>query len=143
MGLIAQAIGTGKLSASERIDKLSLVNFTIAHFNVREEEMLVVHAPLTTLTILAMLGDAKVGVNSSSEDVSQLALSTAMELVELIPERAFQTRPSTSQSIATTHDGEASRTLSNAEILQAIKVRLTVCHFILNIQGPSSWVVSS
>jgi len=122
VGLIAQAIGPGKFPVSERIDKLSLVNFTVAHFNVREEEMLVVHAPLTTLTILAMMGDAKAkaGVDSSDE-VSRLALSTAMDLIELIPERAFQTRPTTSQSIANTHDGETSRTLSNADILQNIK----------------------
>lgn len=127
VGLIAQAIGTGKLSASERIDKLALVNFTIAHFNVREEEMLVIHAPLTTLTILAMLGGASIKAGTLpddpalSKDVSKLALSTAMDLVELIPERAFQTRPSTSHSVATTHDGDAMRTLTGAEILQSIK----------------------
>jgi hypothetical protein len=127
VGLIAKAIGTGKIPASERIDKLSLVNFTIAHFNVREEEMLVIHVPLTTLTILAMLGDARTKAGTqpkdttTSEDVSRLALSTAMDLVELIPERAFQTRPSTSQSVATTHGREATRTLTDVEILQSIK----------------------
>ncbi|TVY54541.1 Protein dopey [Lachnellula cervina] len=127
VGLIVQAIGTGKIAVSERIEKLTLVNFTIAHFNVREEEMLVIHAPLTALTILAMLGDGrpKTGIQPGdaaiSEDVSRLALSTAMDLIELIPERAFQTRPSTSQSIATTHDGEATRNLTDVEMLHSIK----------------------
>lgn len=131
IGLIAQAIGQGKLSTAERIDKLSLVNFIIAHFNVREEEMLLIHAPLITLTILAMLEDAKEkaqqqqqqppGDVGTSENVSRLALSIALDLVELIPERAFQTRPSTSQSTFTIHDEFHVRNLANFDILQKIK----------------------
>ncbi|KAE9381781.1 hypothetical protein N431DRAFT_322293 [Stipitochalara longipes BDJ] len=127
IGLVAQAIGQGTLSTEERIDKLSLVNFIIAHFNVREEEMLLVHAPLTTLTILTMLEDAKEkaqgqqGDVGTSEEVSRLALSIALDLVELIPDRAFQTRPSTSQSTSTTYDESHVRNLANLEILQKIK----------------------
>jgi len=127
IGLIAQAIGHGKPSIKERIDKLSLVSFIIAHFNVREEEMLLVHAPLTTLTILSMLEDAKEKAQGqqvevgSFDDVSRLALSIALELVELIPDRAFQTRPSTSQSTSTTYDESHIRALANAEILKKIK----------------------
>ncbi|KAF4628908.1 hypothetical protein G7Y89_g9243 [Cudoniella acicularis] len=116
VGLIAQAVGRGKLAITERTDKLSLVNFIIAHFNVREEEMLVIHAPLTTLTVLTMMEDAK-----EMEEISRLALSVAVDLIDLIPERAFQTRPSTSQSTATTPDGEAIRLISNDEILRKIK----------------------
>jgi len=127
IGLIAQAIGQGRLSTEERIDRLSLVNFIIAHFNVREEEMLLVHAPLTTLTILTMLEDAKEKAQhqqvdaGTPEDVSRLALSIVLDLVELIPDRAFQTRPSTSQSTSTTYDESHVRNLANLEILQKIK----------------------
>jgi hypothetical protein len=127
VGLVAQAIGPGKLSTTERIEKLSLVNFIIAHFNVREEEMLLIHAPLATLTILTMLEDSRGKVQNLSEDlgafddVSRLALSIAMDLVELIPERAFQIRPSTSQSIVTVSDGDSTQKLPNSEILQKIK----------------------
>jgi hypothetical protein len=127
VGLVAQAIGPGKSSAVERIDKLSLVNFIIAHFNVREEEMLLIHAPLATLSILTMLEDLRGKVENLSEDlgtfdnVSRLALSIAMDLVELIPERAFQVRPSTSQSTATLYDEDSMRKLPNSEILQRIK----------------------
>jgi hypothetical protein len=126
VGLIAQAIGSEKLSLAERTDKLSLVNFIIAHFNVREEEMLLIHAPLTTLTILTMLEDSKEKSprkieDQNGEDVSRLALSIAMDLVELIPERAFQTRPSTSQSTLTSHDGDSVRDLTNSDILRRIK----------------------
>lgn len=128
IGLIAQAIGAGKLSTVDRTDKLSLVTFIIAHFNVREEEMLLIHAPLAILTILTMLEDAKErgrkqpADQPSTEIVSKTAMSIAMELLELIPERAFQTRPSTSQSTTTTIFGEdAIRDLSNIEIIQSIK----------------------
>ena len=79
IGLIAQAVGAGKISVAERIDKLSLVNFIVGHFNVREEEMLLIHAPLTILTIMAMLDDAKEKTQSVdsaiSDHVSRLALS--------------------------------------------------------------------
>jgi hypothetical protein len=122
VSLIAQAVGPGKASMAEKVDKLSLVNFIIGHFNVREEEMLLIHAPLTTLTILTMLKDAKEkAVDSAiSDDVSRLALSIAVDLVELIPERAFQTRPSTSQSTVT-HEDDVISSHSSHEILQRIR----------------------
>lgn len=126
VGLIAKAIGAGKAATAERIDKLSLVNFITAHFNVREEEMLLIHIPLTALAILTMLEDAKEKTSTQSveniisDDVSRLALSIATDLVELIPERAFQTRPSTSQSTVTC-DEDAFSSHSNYEILQRIR----------------------
>ncbi|KAG9233240.1 Dopey, N-terminal-domain-containing protein [Amylocarpus encephaloides] len=125
VGLIAQAIGPGKLIAAERVDKLALVNFIISHFNVREEEMLVIHAPLTTLTVLTLLKDIKersVRQGGNSNEVSRLALSTALDLVDLIPERAFQRRPSTSQSSATAHTEGSVSQKPSAEILRIIKI---------------------
>jgi len=127
VGLIVQAIGAGKLSPAERVDKLTLVNFIISHFNVREEEMLLVHAPLATLSILTMLEDIKEKAQRSasdlgtSEEVSKFALTTAMSLIDLVPERAFQTRPSTSQSMATTFDGQSIRNLPNPEVIQRVR----------------------
>jgi len=127
VGLIAQAVGAGELTTTERTDKLGLVSFIITHFNVREEEMLLIHVPLTTLTILTMLEDIKERAqahhadNELPEEVSRLALSIALDLVELAPERAFQTRPSTSQSTATIYDEDSLRTTPNLEVLQRIK----------------------
>lgn len=124
VGLIAQAIGPGKATATERIDKLSLVNFMLAHFNVREEEMVVIHAPLATLTILTMMKEKpgkQNGASGMTEEVSRLALSTAMDLVELIPDRAFQTRPSTSQSSTPTNADEEICHKSGTEILRIMK----------------------
>ncbi|KAE8442299.1 hypothetical protein EG329_003499 [Mollisiaceae sp. DMI_Dod_QoI] len=124
--LVVQAVGKGRLSTADRIDKLSLVNFIITHFNVREEEMLLIHAPLTTLMILTLIQAAEEkeaggSDDSRTPDVSRLALSIAMDLVELIPERAFQTRPSTSQSTAAVQNGDHNRAPTNLEILQKIK----------------------
>ena len=127
VGLIAQAVGVGNSSSTERAEKLSLVNFIISHFNIREEEMLLIHAPLTTLTILTMLEDIKDNAHQQStgagpfDDVTRLALSIAMDLVDLIPDRAFQTRPSTSQSTATLDEDGITRALSNLEIIRSIK----------------------
>ncbi|CAG8949634.1 hypothetical protein HYFRA_00007868 [Hymenoscyphus fraxineus] len=124
VGLIAKAIGSGKATVAERIDKLSLVNFMIAHFNVREEEMVVIHAPLTILTILTMMKDIKERTGKKHnipEEVFKLALSTAMELVELIPDRAFQTRPSTSQSSVPTNTDAGICHKSATEILEIMK----------------------
>lgn len=127
VGLIVQALGPGKSSTAERVDKLSLVSFIITHFNIREEEMLLIHTPLTILTVLTLLGDTKdkaqkQGVDRDiSDEVSRLALSIATDLIESIPERAFQTRPSTSQSTAT-HGGDAILDLPNHQILQSIRM---------------------
>jgi hypothetical protein len=125
VGLIAQAIGSGRISSSERTEKLSLVSFIIRHFNVREEEMLLIHAPLTALVIFTMLDDATGKVQIQPADyeislsVSRMALNIATELMELTPERAFQTQPSTNQYIPTSKT--VSDALSNQEFLQEIK----------------------
>ncbi|KAG5753128.1 hypothetical protein H9Q70_004249 [Fusarium xylarioides] len=93
--LLAQALGPGALSPPERNDKLSLVNFILSNFNVREEEMVTIHAPLCCLTALAMLQDFKERVSARSHldpqmlSLSTQALSVAMSLLELVPERVF------------------------------------------------------
>jgi hypothetical protein len=96
VSLIAAAMGSSGLDAPERLDKLSLVDFIINHFNVREEEMLMVHAPTAALTILAMLNNTARGGSSlksdlttTSEKVLVLALNIAQSLVDLTPERAY------------------------------------------------------
>lgn len=124
--LIAQAVGPGKASAADRTDRLSLVSFIIANFNVREEEMLLVHAPLTALTVLTLLGDERDKAEKQPADtpipkeVIKLAFKIASDLIELIPERAFQTRPSTSQS-STANDNGSAVDLPNHTILQNIR----------------------
>lgn len=124
-GLIAGALQSAK--ATEAMEKLSLVKFIIANFNVREEEMLLIHAPIAALMVLAMMEDSgdegKVGKTSkscNSREVSELAMSIAMDLIELIPERAFLARPPTGENPS---QAQQWRQLdeSNRELLERIR----------------------
>jgi hypothetical protein len=125
LGLIVNAIGPGKASTNERVGKLSLVNFIIKHFNVREEEMLLIHAPLAALTLLTLLDDAKdnangLNIDGVSDESTRLALSVATDLLDLIPERAFQTQPSTSQTVVASEEPDIC-SITNLEILHSIR----------------------
>ncbi|KAK0618330.1 putative regulator of reproduction dopa [Bombardia bombarda] len=95
--LVAQAVSPEDLSMADRSGKLDLVKFILTHFNVREEEMITIHAPLTVLSILCMMEEAKekgrpaithkpVGLSIPAQ-----VLNIAASLLELIPERAFPT----------------------------------------------------
>lgn len=97
LGQIALAIGPGNTSAHDRADKLALVQFILRHFNIREEEMVTVHAPLTVLAIFSMIDDARrrnerSEMTSESEDLITTALGIAADLLEIVPERAFPAR---------------------------------------------------
>ncbi|KAL7792929.1 Dopey, N-terminal domain-containing protein [Trichoderma ceciliae] len=92
VGLLAQAIGPGNLGSEDRSDKLSLVTFIITHFNVREEEMITIHAPLTCLAALVMLEEAAGRKDTSRGGGSSLkeqVLGIVVSLLELVPDRAF------------------------------------------------------
>jgi hypothetical protein len=128
VGLIAGAVGAAKATEAEKIDRLSLVRFILAYFNVREEEMLLIHAPTAALTVLAMIEDSKAITDTSwstpkrdiSGDVSGLAINTAMDLIELIPERALAGRSLTNQT--SLHDQSAQQLdIENSEVLEKIR----------------------
>ncbi|KAG9248865.1 Dopey, N-terminal-domain-containing protein [Calycina marina] len=123
-GLIASAISPGKSPAHERRENLVLVDFIITHFNVREEEMLIVHAPLTALTILIMLAEVgnsikSVGGFASANELPLLALTTVSDLIDIIPERAFSDRSSTTNPAHIEQDHL--HTLTNTIVLHKIK----------------------
>ncbi|KAG9505887.1 hypothetical protein J7337_002860 [Fusarium musae] len=126
--LLAQALGPGALSPPDRNDKLSLVNFILSNFNVREEEMVTLHAPLCCLTALAMLQDFKERVSAKNHldpqmlSLSTQALSVATSLLELVPERVFPVISKDSEN--------QSRSLpTNVEILKSSQ------SFYVNEQG--------
>jgi len=110
--------------------------------------VLVVHAPLAALTILTLLGETKGNYKKAldepikANELSTLALTTVTELIEYIPERAFQTRPSTNQSGAV--DLNLLHSLTNAEILKRIKTFYVHDQGNLDSNPPpfSSWEVS-
>ncbi|KAF7550597.1 hypothetical protein G7Z17_g5609 [Cylindrodendrum hubeiense] len=130
VSLLAQAIGPGNISASERSDKFSLVGFILANFNVREEEMITIHAPLSTLAALSMLEDSTDRQSSSnskdSASLSSQTLNIAISLLELVPERAFPVDPPSSKRGT---GAESLSSISNIDVLKKIRT------FYVNEQG--------
>jgi hypothetical protein len=133
LSLVAQAIGPGALSSSDRRDKLDLVNFILANFNVREEDMITVHAPLTVLSILCMLEEAKEREKGSETQktlhtsLAVQALGVIAALLELVPERAFSADRAKRGMPATERKMLADMT--NVELFKKIKA------FYVNDQG--------
>lgn len=124
VGLLAQAIGPGSLIARDRMDKLALVNFIVSSFNVREEEMVTIHAPLTCLAALLMLEDSKnrkaktALTDIESEKLCDQVLGAVVSLLELVPERAF---PQRLEQNGNQKDRTALLSTSNVELLKKIK----------------------
>lgn len=128
VALLAQAIGPGNSGPTQRSEKLSLVSFIVANFNVREEEMVTVHAPLTCLAALYMLEDleerqTKSATGSFSVELVNEVLSIVASFLDLIPERTFPA-PSTK---ANTECKVLS--LTNMDLLKKIR------NFYVNEQG--------
>ncbi|XDG06806.1 hypothetical protein ABKA04_006421 [Annulohypoxylon sp. FPYF3050] len=127
ISLMAQAIGPGNATNAERNEKLALVQFIVTHFNVREEEMISLHAPLAALSILAMLEEVKDRTNisqplseSEGSSLSSQALDIARNLVELIPQRAFPTK-SEKRNSAGSIEGPVVASTTNSEMLKKIR----------------------
>ncbi|KAI0154767.1 putative regulator of reproduction dopa [Xylariaceae sp. FL1272] len=133
VGLIAQAIGPGSLSHSERAEKLALVEFIASHFNIREEEMVTLHAPLVALSVLAMIEDVSERATkaSSSDSDHQAIITQALGIVrglfDIIPERAFPTKPRQGSDVPVKN--LALTSISNSELLRKIR------HFYVSDQG--------
>ncbi|KIH90365.1 DopA [Sporothrix brasiliensis 5110] len=133
LSLVAQAIGPGgNLSAADRADKLALVKFILGHFNVREEEMTTIHAPLSALSILSMLEDMENRTSSAetetTPEITIEALGIAADLLDIVPERAFvSSRDKGDGKSVVKHKTQSS--LPNAELLKKIR------DFYVNDQG--------
>ncbi len=72
-------------------DRLDLVLFIVTRFNVREEEMVVVHMPMVALVLLATV---QAYLENLQDDVAntelvRTALKIVSHLLDLVPERAF------------------------------------------------------
>ncbi|KAK5663397.1 hypothetical protein OQA88_3826 [Cercophora sp. LCS_1] len=133
LALVAQDISPGDLSVADRGSKLDLVKFILAHFNVREEEMITIHAPLTVLSIFCMLEEAtdkekaRADRSTDAPSLSIEALGIAVTLLELIPERAF---PQSSQGrLNSAAEPKVLAATPNTELLKKIRT------FYINEQG--------
>ncbi|KAK3355856.1 Dopey, N-terminal-domain-containing protein [Neurospora tetraspora] len=122
LNLVAQAISPGELSVTDRSDKLDLVRFILGHFNVSEEEMITIHAPLTVLSILCMIEELKesdANATTLLPDGTTLlvqALTIAASFLELVPERAFPT-----SAKAKAIESKILAGIPNVELLKKIK----------------------
>ncbi|KAK6948165.1 hypothetical protein Daesc_009929 [Daldinia eschscholtzii] len=135
IGLMAQAVGPSNATGAERNEKIALVQFIMEHFNIRDEEMITVHAPLAALSILAMLEDVKehrkTSQTPSGSDTSAVpfqALDIARNLIELIPQRAFPIRSGERDSVGSIEEPVVA-SMSNGEMLKKIR------HFYVTDQG--------
>lgn len=80
--------------SSQVMENLDLAHFILDHFNVREEDMVLNHAPLLTLSALIKMGElSSVATASVSPDQSQALLTGLSKIVAsltgLLIERAF------------------------------------------------------
>lgn len=126
LGQMAHALGPGELSGHERSDKLALVQFILQHFNIREEEMVMVHAPLTALAILCMIeDDRRKDGTAKGEILTTTALEIAADLLDIVPERAFPAKSVGSSS---------SESKSYAD-LPSLELLLKIRDFYIHEQG--------
>ncbi|KAK4186144.1 protein dopey [Podospora australis] len=125
LSLMAQAISPGDLSEADRSGKLDLVKFILTHFNVREEEMITIHAPLTVLSVLCMLEDVKdkdktnKTTSTLNASLTEQVLSIAASLLDLVPERAFPANSATKS--APPVESKILAATPNVELLKKIK----------------------
>ena len=82
--------------------RLELILFIINNFNIREDEMQVVHMPIAILQIVIHLRkkmlDSQGLPKAGSAGLEQKALRIALILLEMVPERAFTDGPNGPQS---------------------------------------------
>ncbi|KAJ4295994.1 hypothetical protein N0V88_004696 [Collariella sp. IMI 366227] len=119
LALVGQAIGSGDLSLAERRAKLELIKFVLTHFNVREEEMVTIHAPLTVISILCMMEEANNDEKPSDAALSEATLNIAANLLDLVPERAF--RSNSGAKPASSADSTTLTAATNSDLLRKIR----------------------
>lgn len=131
--LMAKSIVPGSLSTAERNDNLDLVNFILTHFNIKEEEMVTIHAPLTVLSVLCMLEEAEERdsatnpAKTSQALVDGKVLCVIADLLEIVPDRAFPVNAGKKSNPAI--ESKVLAAIPNVELLKKIKA------FYLSDQG--------
>lgn len=77
-----------QVDSLESKQKLRLADFVLENFNVREEEMISVHAPLVASLLVGAINSREQQSNMSSHDeLLEKAIETLDRLTELLPER--------------------------------------------------------
>ncbi|KAF2429482.1 hypothetical protein EJ08DRAFT_635171 [Tothia fuscella] len=88
-------------TVDDRILNLDLCSFTIQRFNLREEEMILYHMPISALAILIFLNRQSISplTDRGYQQARALALDLADRLISVVPARAFLEPEKTAQSI--------------------------------------------
>ncbi|KAL1970161.1 hypothetical protein VTN77DRAFT_6566 [Rasamsonia byssochlamydoides] len=109
-------------SFEKKLNDLKLAYFIIANFNVREEEMLLIHVPLLVLSILVKTGEiisetkeSQLSPSSRKAAVQQL-IKLLNLLVGLLPERAFTRKAAAEKPATQSYPME----LDGAEVLRKV-----------------------
>lgn len=113
--LARDALSTSPLLERDRDYKLELCDFIVRHFNLREEEMLLIHIPLTILGMLLMIQTA--GAAKGTSKTLGLAFDVIEKLSNLIPDRAFLDQ----SNDADLSNGTAPRINDSSSALQQIE----------------------
>lgn len=91
--LLMNALQGDETGLQHAQDRLDLVLFIITKFNIRDEEMILLHIPLTALFIQICIRNnqlrSSIWSNVKHVHVFRRALTIFSQLVDLIPERAF------------------------------------------------------
>ncbi|ERF71802.1 hypothetical protein EPUS_01717 [Endocarpon pusillum Z07020] len=98
--MLGLVLADGK-AKGDILHDLDLATFVISNFNVREEEMVVLHIPLVSLAMLENLSQVEEFKTSNASPVCDREVQCAMfhvltRMIDMIPERAFTSKGSSS-----------------------------------------------
>ena len=96
--VIKKALDPETVTSEERCELFKFLQFVVGKFNIREEEMLVLHVPLVSLVLLLRIDifqrTPKLSLRKDCSEVIICALRILHKLVDLVPPRAFPGYPS-------------------------------------------------
>jgi hypothetical protein len=104
LGLIDFRVSDVDNTNGQALHNLKLAEFILENFNVREEDMVQVHVPLLTVSLLAKMGElSSLKAPSSGTAVTRQAVSNSLHkvltsLAPLLTERAFSKKPGSEKS---------------------------------------------
>jgi hypothetical protein len=120
LGLIDFRLSDVDNNNTQALHNLNLAEFILENFNVREEDMVQIHVPLLTVSLLVKIGELSSlkaslsGTVTSRQAVSKSLHKVLKSLTPLLTERAFSKKPGSEKSSA------ADVKARNSELLQKV-----------------------
>lgn len=103
------------------ITRMKLVLFIVTHFNVREEEMQILHIPLAILVLVLCLRQTKQQWSDTGyADLFTTALRVVLHLQDQVPERAYKQKLP-AERLPISHEDEGSSMTANMECLSRVR----------------------